>query len=176
MDRNRLPLSSKHVQRLFRNQYRTLLFCGLVACLVIGSLALVEIDDPYDLQDVVVCSQDAIWSEEGFSLESSPKDEESVQIGQSIRQVLSKQVPEGYICVCPIQDGRYLKKGVIAETLSRFDRSCESIYLYRVLNTSHQMQAIYEQQLKIPGTRWVYLQKQFLKPQESVFAVMGVSR
>jgi hypothetical protein len=101
---------------------------------------------------------------------------EECQIQAVIQSVLANQVPEGSYVANFCTDPSYLRKKIKIIEVSRFDREFEVIRVFEISNCSKQKQIIHEKELSIENAAWVFLEKNTLRPKETITAIISIKK
>lgn len=95
-------------------------------------------------------------------------------IVMTIESILGGNVPEGYVA-CEINpECRRIKKGIRAVLISKLVSLHETLYVWRVENTSRWSQKISEKEMNFQCGNWVYLDRNQLGSCEQIMAIVSV--
>lgn len=106
--------------------------------------------------------------------DESPNQMQAVPI--LIDEILQGNIPKGYCCFRENGENRKIRKGIVVETLARFEGESDIIYLYKVINRMRSSVCIHEQQLSLPCGLWVFLERNSICPKEETIAIVAVKR
>lgn len=101
---------------------------------------------------------------------------EECQMQTIIQSVLSNQVPAGSCVTNFCTDLSYLRKKIKISEISRFDRECEIIRVFKITNCSKQKQIIHEKELSVENASWIFLEKNTLEPKETIKAIISIEK
>lgn len=87
--------------------------------------------------------------------------------------ILQGKIPSGF-CSVPITNFcRTIKLGVKAKLVGRLHGCYEDLYIYQVHNARIWQTRLLEKDLSSGGALWVYLQRNCLRPKETVLAIVA---
>ncbi len=91
-----------------------------------------------------------------------------------VQGILSGRVPEGFISCNTDPVCRNIKKGIRVHLVSKLVSPDETVYIWRIENTSRKTQKILERELNFQGGKWVYLNTNTLNKKRHATAIVGV--
>lgn len=97
------------------------------------------------------------------------------EIKYLLQKILRGEVPQGF-CRFDVRCQRCIGRSLRIDTIASFEGATETLYLYKVKNTTRRRALLDERLLVIPGSLWVYSKKNMLNPQEETLAVQAVKR
>ncbi len=93
-----------------------------------------------------------------------------------MEEILSGNIPSGYI-PCSIAYTTWMpKKGIKFELKTKLEGPHNLIYIYEATNTLKQRQTLLECELECEDAQWVFLETNILKPKQKILSIISVAK
>lgn len=97
------------------------------------------------------------------------------ELSNIVEVIISGKCPNYYTFVKEQGCKKMLKKGLSAQVIGKYCSSNETVYAWRVLNTSKCRKNICEQDFNFPGASWIYLDNDTLNKGEGTLVFVSIA-
>lgn len=124
----------------------------------------------------VVILQDPEITQDHHGGERHDEQIEESLVFAKIEEILSGNIPKGYIPYSICSTKWIPKKGIDLKLKSKLEGPLDTISIYEVTNTTKRQQTLLECELECDESQWVYLESNTLNPKQKILSIISVAK